>query len=187
MSSPSKRTRPAVGSIRRSSSRPVVDLPQPDSPTRPSVSPAPIAKIDAVDGAHAPRPLPERSRRGRRRPWSGPALRRGVDGMAFMSRPPARLAKAERLEAGRAMVVARPSAAAARSRRRRRDASGQRGAKRQPARHRADARAPRLRSTRAARAVRWIFGIEAAARGYRDAAGASKIFRTGAISATRPA
>ena len=35
----SKRTVPAVGSINRVSSRPVVDLPQPLSPTRASVSP----------------------------------------------------------------------------------------------------------------------------------------------------
>ena len=51
ISTPSNRTAPAVGSIRRSSRRPVVDLPQPDSPTRPSVSPRAIDKIDAVDGA----------------------------------------------------------------------------------------------------------------------------------------
>ena len=42
---------PAVGSIRRSTSRPTVDLPQPDSPTSASVSPASTAKLDAVDGA----------------------------------------------------------------------------------------------------------------------------------------
>ena len=39
MSSPSKRTVPLVGSCRRTRSRPSVDLPQPDSPTMPSVSP----------------------------------------------------------------------------------------------------------------------------------------------------
>ena len=39
MSSPSSRIVPAVGSIRRSTSLPTVDLPQPDSPTRHSVSP----------------------------------------------------------------------------------------------------------------------------------------------------
>src|ERR1700687_406484 len=38
MSRPSSRMVPAVGSIRRSTVRPTVDLPQPDSPTRPSVS-----------------------------------------------------------------------------------------------------------------------------------------------------
>ena len=38
-SPPSKRISPAVGSSSRSSVRPSVDLPQPDSPTRPSVSP----------------------------------------------------------------------------------------------------------------------------------------------------
>ena len=32
--------------------RPVVDFPQPDSPTSPSVSPAPISKLTAVDGVH---------------------------------------------------------------------------------------------------------------------------------------
>ena len=36
---PSKVISPEVGSIRRSTQRPVVDLPQPDSPTSPSVSP----------------------------------------------------------------------------------------------------------------------------------------------------
>ncbi len=38
-SCPSKVTSPEVGSISRRMQRPVVDLPQPDSPTRPSVSP----------------------------------------------------------------------------------------------------------------------------------------------------
>ena len=45
MSSPSRRIVPAVGSIRRSSSLPTVDLPQPDLPTRHSVSPGSIAKL----------------------------------------------------------------------------------------------------------------------------------------------
>jgi hypothetical protein len=40
---PSNQTSPAVGSIRRRMHRPVVDLPQPDSPTSPSVSPALIS------------------------------------------------------------------------------------------------------------------------------------------------
>jgi hypothetical protein len=40
MSAPWKVILPSVGSSRRVTSRPVVDLPQPDSPTRPSVSPA---------------------------------------------------------------------------------------------------------------------------------------------------
>src|SRR2546430_5073261 len=44
MSRPSKTTFPPVGSSSRVTSRPVVDLPQPDSPTRPSVSPGRIAK-----------------------------------------------------------------------------------------------------------------------------------------------
>ncbi len=44
-SRPSKWTLPDVGSSRRSTSRPVVDLPQPDSPTSASVSPASTSKL----------------------------------------------------------------------------------------------------------------------------------------------
>src|SRR5215475_13091374 len=36
---------PAVGSINRNTSRPVVDLPQPDSPTSANVSPRAISKL----------------------------------------------------------------------------------------------------------------------------------------------
>ena len=43
---------PAVGSIRRTSRRPSVDLPQPDSPTSPSVSPGAMSRRHAVDRAH---------------------------------------------------------------------------------------------------------------------------------------
>src|SRR5215471_13241259 len=45
MSLPERRMLPAVGSISRSIVRPTVDLPQPDSPTSPSVSPASIVKL----------------------------------------------------------------------------------------------------------------------------------------------
>ena len=45
MSSPSRRIVPSLGSSRRNSSLPTVDLPQPDSPTRHSVSPGLIAKL----------------------------------------------------------------------------------------------------------------------------------------------
>ena len=38
-------TEPEVGSIRRSTARPAVVLPQPLSPTRPNVSPTPIEKL----------------------------------------------------------------------------------------------------------------------------------------------
>src|SRR5215475_782354 len=40
-----KRTSPEVGSMRRRIDRPVVDLPHPDSPTRPRVSPAMMSKV----------------------------------------------------------------------------------------------------------------------------------------------
>ena len=51
-SRPSNQTSPALGSIRRRMQRPVVVLPQPDSPTRPSVSPARDVEADAVDRVH---------------------------------------------------------------------------------------------------------------------------------------
>ncbi len=45
MSVPSNRMVPDVGSMSRSISRPTVVLPEPDSPTRPSVSPWRISKL----------------------------------------------------------------------------------------------------------------------------------------------
>ena len=42
---PSNHTSPAVGSISRRMQRPVVDLPEPDSPTSPSVSPGAMSKL----------------------------------------------------------------------------------------------------------------------------------------------
>ena len=53
ISCPSKRTEPEVGGISCRMVRPSVDLPQPDSPTRPSVSPCLHGEADVVDGAHA--------------------------------------------------------------------------------------------------------------------------------------
>src|SRR5579862_7715091 len=44
-SCPSSRTAPSVGSIKRSTVRATVDLPQPLSPTRPSVSPSPTENV----------------------------------------------------------------------------------------------------------------------------------------------
>ena len=52
MSAPAKTIEPAVGSCRRVTSRASVDLPQPDSPTRPTVSPRDDVEVDAVDGVH---------------------------------------------------------------------------------------------------------------------------------------
>ena len=50
MSVPLKMICPDVGVSSRVIIRPVVDLPQPDSPTRPRLSPAFRSKLDAVDG-----------------------------------------------------------------------------------------------------------------------------------------
>ena len=52
---PSNQTSPAVGSISRRMQRPVVDLPEPDSPTSPSVSPGADLEADVVDRVHASR------------------------------------------------------------------------------------------------------------------------------------
>ena len=54
MSCPSNTIRPAVGSSSRVSSRPVVVLPQPDSPTRPSVCPAGTEKSTSSTACTAP-------------------------------------------------------------------------------------------------------------------------------------
>src|ERR1019366_10288120 len=62
MSRPSILMLPLVGSISRKMVRPTVDLPQPDSPTRPSVSPCAIEKLtpstaNTVPPARCNRPL----------------------------------------------------------------------------------------------------------------------------------
>ena len=62
---------PAVGSISRSTVLPSVDLPQPDSPTRPSVSPWRDREADAVD-----RPAPRRRARCSKPPRTGKCLTR---------------------------------------------------------------------------------------------------------------
>ena len=43
---------PALGARMPATMRPSVDLPQPDSPTRPTTSPSCDREIDAVDRAH---------------------------------------------------------------------------------------------------------------------------------------
>ncbi len=48
MSRPSSRTVPAVGSSSRVMRRAVVDLPHPDSPTSPSVSPRPMCSVTST-------------------------------------------------------------------------------------------------------------------------------------------
>src|SRR5215510_5825292 len=55
MSLPERRILPAVGSISRSTVRPTVVLPQPDSPTSPSVSPAAIVKLTPSTANTMPR------------------------------------------------------------------------------------------------------------------------------------
>ena len=52
MSVPLSLMAPLDGSTSRSTLRATVDLPQPDSPTSPSVSPLPTREADAVDGMH---------------------------------------------------------------------------------------------------------------------------------------
>src|SRR5262245_4722770 len=67
---PSNSMRPAVGSSAASTSFDVVVLPQPDSPTSPSVSPAPIVKLIPSTALTMPRGLPKSE------PPTGKCLRR---------------------------------------------------------------------------------------------------------------
>ncbi len=62
-SRPSKRDAAAVGSISRNTRRPSVDLPQPDSPTTPSVSPAARVKSTPSTARTAPRRAAEQAAR----------------------------------------------------------------------------------------------------------------------------
>ena len=132
ISSPSKRTEPAVGSIRRSTSRPVVDLPQPDSPTSASVSPRRDLEADVLDRAHQAD-----------QPCGGPA--RGVTGKC-LTRPSTCRTRQRRSCArsttrlDRRLPAGRPGGPAPTSRSGGGSwrgsgwsANGQRGAKRQPA------------------------------------------------------
>ena len=80
MSRPSNSMLPPSMSTRRSSERPVVDLPQPDSPTSASVSPACEVEADLLDRVHAPRARGRRFRLARRSAWSGRAPAAAVRG-----------------------------------------------------------------------------------------------------------
>ena len=70
---PSKSTSPEVGSMRSRSRRPVVDLPQPDSPTRPRVSPSLHAR-----GTRRPPRTPWPTARPSTPPRIGKSLTRSV-------------------------------------------------------------------------------------------------------------
>ena len=123
-SRPAKRTLPAVGSSRRRASRPTVDLPQPDSPTSASVSPAAHVEGDAIDGPHD---------RRRRAPSSD---RRATKCLVTLSSAKERRAHATSASSGafqqREACPAPRSARGGARLRQRSSANGQRVAKRQP-------------------------------------------------------
>src|SRR4030081_1131930 len=58
-SEPSNHTSPAVGSISFNTERPMVLLPEPDSPTRPSTSPCPISKLTSSTARTGRSPWPK--------------------------------------------------------------------------------------------------------------------------------
>src|SRR5450755_55103 len=58
-SAPSNHTSPAVGSISFSTERPIVLLPEPDSPTRPSTSPLAISKLTSSTARTGRSPWPK--------------------------------------------------------------------------------------------------------------------------------
>ena len=178
---PSKRTR-AGGAARADeiSRRPSVDLPQPDSPTRPSVSPR--ATVRARRRRRRAPCRPGRCRAARRR--TGKLL-----GQAARRRAASVMPRLQRTDARRARgsaPTATSGGVARRGRRRRR--SGQRGAKRQPAGIVAGAgdraRDRRRAASPATSASRGIAAQQAARVGMR---GARRIASTGAVSTTRPA
>ena len=97
---PSNSTVPAVGSMRRRIMRPVVDLPQPDSPTRPSVSPGMTSNETPSTARTAPAGFAEQSLLDRemlRESANGQERRRRVAALAAVTRPPsARASRARR-------------------------------------------------------------------------------------------
>ena len=138
MSSPSKRTVPLVGSSSRTSSRPSVDLPQPDSPTSPSVSPRRTSSetpstacttcaTRSLDGTSR---APESARRARAASSSAGAHAVALDdGVSPCSAP---RAAGSRWQASRTAAARRARRVAATSSSRASNAYGQRGWNGQP-------------------------------------------------------
>jgi len=88
MSTPPSTTLPSVGSTKRRMSLPTVDLPQPDSPTRHSVSPGWIEKVTpstALTCATARRKRPRSTGKCLRRPLTASTGEAGVLVIAAMS------------------------------------------------------------------------------------------------------
>ena len=109
MSRPSKTILPAVGSTRRTTARPVVVLPQPDSPTRPTVSPRSHGQVDAVDRTHhVSEPKPPRDREVLGQPLDD-QQRLGHDATSTGSPPaPSASATRYRVDSGRWQATAWP-------------------------------------------------------------------------------
>ena len=170
---------PAVGSIRRSTSRPTVDLPEPDSPTSASVLPASTVKLDAVDRLHmvASRPAEARERRATKCFTSPSASTRAAAHATSLS------SGARRQRDQRAAEIDRPAAARRGTPPARTD-SGRRSGSRPAAR---SCRAARRRSRRAGRRADRAAGSRRAARPCRDARGASNSASAGARSTISPA
>ncbi len=123
VAAPSKRTRPAVGSISRSTSRPSVDLPQPDSPTTPSVSPG--RSVRSTPSTARTAPLARPNSRAHREVLDqalalAAAARRSCGRLPAEPRPAAHRGRAAPASRPARWRVARPS------RQRRRVASAQR-------------------------------------------------------------
>ena len=149
-SDPRPRSAPRRGRLDQRGRRPVVDLPQPDSPTRPSVSPAAIAKL-----------TPSTARTVDVRPTSSPVTgspcrdRTSSSVPSAVTAPPPRRGAASARRVRSTRTVRRPALA------QRRAFSGctspcrSQAARREPAaRRRASGRRPRRRSPSAARARR---------------------------------
>ena len=181
-SRPSKRTVPGVGSISRSTSRPTVDLPQPDSPTSASVSPASTVKRHAVDRAHHGRSAARSSDRAHDEVLDErPSHARGAARAHATSLLQRRLPAARDVAVADARRAAAPRAGSARRR------TGSAAAKRQPAAGLARLGTHARRSSPAARAARRAAGSSRAGRPCRDAAAAKSACDRRRARRSRPA
>ena len=173
MSAPLRWTVPAVGSSRRRMQLPTVDLPLPDSPTRPTTSPR---SIDSETSSTARRTLPRPASKSLRRPCTSSTEE-------SVTRPPPRGRRGgSRPPRGRAARARRAEAGCGSPRRRARSAARTRSS--WPAR-RATGRARGSRP--AARDRRPCAGRRRAGRACTGCCGAANSSSTGASSTVRPA
>src|SRR5207237_379631 len=101
---PANRMRPAVGSLSRSTSRPTVDLPEPDSPTNASVLPASTVKLTPSTAFTCASGRPKIERRATKR-FTSPSA--STSGLTPPTSPAARADSATSVRRDRRRAAAR--------------------------------------------------------------------------------